>query len=81
MRAASRTAWTSHRSLRSGRPPAAPEDGLSQLPAPRLAMPGDRERCIVAGASAYLSKPAPLRTLVETINRELPARRDNPNGE
>ena len=46
-----------------------------------LAMPGDRERCIVAGASAYLSKPAPLRTLVETINRELPARRDNPNGE
>ena len=46
-----------------------------------LVMPGDRERCIAAGATAYLSKPVPLRKLVETINRELLARRDNPHVE
>jgi PAS domain S-box-containing protein len=32
-----------------------------------LAMPGDREHCIQAGANEYLSKPVSLRKLVETI--------------
>ena len=32
-----------------------------------LAMPGDRERCIAAGADAYFSKPVSLERLMETI--------------
>jgi PAS domain S-box-containing protein len=32
-----------------------------------LAMPGDRERCLSAGASAYMTKPVSLKRLVETI--------------
>jgi CheY-like chemotaxis protein len=32
-----------------------------------LAMPGDRERCIQAGANEYLSKPVSLKKLVEII--------------
>jgi CheY-like chemotaxis protein len=31
------------------------------------AMPGDRERCLQAGASEYLSKPASLKELVKMI--------------
>ncbi|MBP1466574.1 response regulator [Candidatus Chloroploca sp. M-50] len=42
-----------------------------------LAMPGDRERCMEAGASEYLSKPVSLRGLVDTIERLL----DHPQGE
>lgn len=34
-----------------------------------LAMPGDRERCLEAGASEYLSKPVNLGMMVETIHR------------
>jgi CheY-like chemotaxis protein len=36
-----------------------------------LAMPGDRERCLEAGADAYLSKPIHLRELVELIQSYL----------
>lgn len=36
-----------------------------------LALPGDRERCLEAGATAYISKPIPLPVLAETIARYL----------
>jgi CheY-like chemotaxis protein len=32
-----------------------------------LAMPGDRERCLEAGANEYMSKPVSLKGLVKTI--------------
>lgn len=32
-----------------------------------LALPGDRERCIEAGANEYMSKPVGLKNLRETI--------------
>ena len=36
-----------------------------------LAMPGDRERCIAAGATDYLSKPIRLKALTQTIEKYL----------
>jgi len=36
-----------------------------------LAMQGDRERCLEAGADLYVSKPVPLRQIVELIETQL----------
>jgi signal transduction histidine kinase/CheY-like chemotaxis protein len=36
-----------------------------------LAMPGDRERCLLAGASEYMSKPVSLKSLKQMIDRFL----------
>jgi CheY-like chemotaxis protein len=36
-----------------------------------LAMPGDRERCLGAGANEYIAKPVSLRKLLETIDQNL----------
>jgi CheY-like chemotaxis protein len=30
-------------------------------------MPGDRERCLSAGANKYMSKPVSLKELLETV--------------
>ncbi|MEI7771882.1 MAG: response regulator [Chloroflexales bacterium] len=38
-----------------------------------LAMPGDRERCMDAGANEYMTKPVSLRALAERIRQLLDA--------
>jgi len=37
-----------------------------------LAMPGDRERCMAAGATDYMSKPVSMKSLYELVKRLLP---------
>jgi CheY-like chemotaxis protein len=37
-----------------------------------LAMSGDRERCLAAGATDYMSKPVKLKELAELVEKLLP---------
>jgi CheY-like chemotaxis protein len=49
---------------------------LSKIPVialTSLAMPGDREKCLAAGAHAYISKPVSLRSLAQTMETILAA--------
>ncbi len=42
--------------------------GIPIIALTSLAMPGDREKCINAGANKYMKKPVGLKNLVKTIN-------------
>ena len=44
-----------------------------------LAMSGDRERILAAGADAYLAKPAPLAVLEQEVRRLAASRGSSPN--
>jgi len=50
------------------------EENLKQIPiiaVTALAMPGDQEKCLAAGANDYLSKPVSLKGLLERIEVQL----------
>ena len=46
-------------------------DGTPIIALTALAMPGDRERCVAAGATDYMSKPVSLKTLAALVQRLL----------
>jgi PAS domain S-box-containing protein len=51
-----------------------PTPGMATIPIivlTAMAMPGDRERCLEAGANDYVSKPASLKELIEAIEAQL----------
>lgn len=50
------------------------------IAATALAMPGDRERCLEAGANDYLSRPFSFRELRERIRQAPALRPDEPVG-
>jgi CheY-like chemotaxis protein len=45
--------------------------GIPIIALKALAMPGDRDRCLEAGANDYISKPVSLRGLTEAIQAQL----------
>ncbi|MCK5171406.1 MAG: response regulator, partial [Bacteroidales bacterium] len=45
--------------------------GIPIIALTSLAMPGDREKCLNAGADEYMKKPVSLKNLVKTINEFL----------
>lgn len=61
------------RIIRSLADPAAADVPIIALTA--LAMPGDRDRCIAAGANDYMSKPISLQALTKTLESLLAQRR------
>ena len=51
--------------------------GIPIMALTALAMPGDRERCLQAGADEYLTKPVNLHTLLATIEAQLHRRTED----